>query len=163
MPIRRATPADAAALAALILPVIRAGDTYALPRDLSADAALGYWCAPDRETFVMEADGDILGSYYLRANQPGGGDHVANAGYIVAVPARGRGLAHEMAAHSIARARARGFTAMQFNFVVASNVRAIALWQSLGFAIVGRLPHAFRHPALGPVDAMVMFRSLETG
>jgi ribosomal protein S18 acetylase RimI-like enzyme len=163
MAIRRATPADAAAIAALILPVIRAGETYALPRDLSVDAALAYWCAPDRETFVMEADGQVLGSYYLRANQPGGGDHVANCGYIVDEGARGRGVARAMAADSLARARNRGFAAMQFNFVVSSNVRAIALWQSLGFAIVGQLPGAFRHPVLGPVDALVMFRSLKVG
>jgi ribosomal protein S18 acetylase RimI-like enzyme len=49
---------------------------------------------------------------------------------------------------------------MQFNFVVSSNTRAVALWESFGFEIVGRLPQAFHHPKLGYVDALVMFRSL---
>lgn len=160
MPIRPATPADADALLALILPVIRAGETYALPRDMGAAAALGYWCGPDRETFVCEEDGVVVGSYYLRANQAGGGGHVANAGYMVAQGFGGRGVARRMAAHSFARAAARGFRAMQFNFVVSSNTRAVALWQSLGFATVGRLPGAFRHPGQGFVDALVMMRDL---
>lgn len=112
------------------------------------------------ETFVIEEEGRLVGSYYLRANQPGGGDHVANAGYMVDPAARGRGVARRMARDSFDRARAAGFTAMQFNFVVSSNARAVALWQALGFAIVGRVPGAFRHPALGAVDALVMFRTL---
>lgn len=158
--IRPASPDDAAAIAALILPTISAGETYALPRDMSAEAAVAYWCGPDRRTFVMENEGRLLGSYFLRANQAGGGDHVANAGYIVDLHARGRGIAPAMATDSFDRARAAGFTAMQFNFVVSSNTRAVALSQALGFAVVGRLPCAFRHPTLGPVDALVMFRSL---
>lgn len=161
--VRPATPDDAVAIVAIILPVIRAGETYALPRDMSAAAALAYWCAPDRETFVLEEGGVILGSYYLRANQAGGGDHVGNCGYMVAADAQGRGVARAMAAHSIARARARGFRAMQFNFVIASNTRAVALWESLGFAIVGRVPDAFHHPVLGDVDALVMYRAIARG
>lgn len=160
MKIRPASPDDAAAIAALILPEIAAGETYALPRDMSAAAAVAHWCGPDRQTFVIEAEGRLLGSYYLRANQAGGGDHVANAGYMVDPTARGRGVARTMAADSFDRARTAGFTAMQFNFVVSSNRRAVALWQALGFAVVGRLPGAFRHPLRGPVDALVMFRSL---
>ena len=96
----------------------------------------------------------------MRANQLGGGGHVAICGYVTAPDATGRGVARAMALHSLAEAKARGFTAMQFNFVVASNSRAVALWQSLGFAIAGRLPGAFHHPTLGPVDALVMFRAL---
>lgn len=160
MMIRSASPDDAAAIAALILPEIAAGETYALSRDMNAAAAIAHWCGADRETFVLEAEGRLLGSYYLRANQAGGGDHVANAGYMVDPSARGRGVARAMAADSFDRARAVGFTATQFNFVVSSNMRAVRLWQALGFAIVGQLPGAFRHPALGPVDALVMFRSL---
>lgn len=158
--IRPATPGDAAAIAALLLPEIAAGETYALPRDMSAAAAVAHWCGPDRETFVIEEEGRLVGSYYLRANQSGGGDHVANAGYMVDPAARGRGVARRMARDSFDRARAAGFTAMQFNFVVSSNARAVALWQALGFAIVGRVPGAFRHPALGAFDALVMFRTL---
>ncbi|MDR6114192.1 MULTISPECIES: GNAT family N-acetyltransferase [unclassified Sphingomonas] len=160
MPIRPATRTDASAIAAIILPVIRAGETYALDPAMSEEAALAYWFGEDKTVFVAEEDGAILGTYYLRANQAGGGDHVANAGYMTAPAARGKGVARAMALHSFDEARARGFTAMQFNFVVASNAAAVHLWTALGFATVGRVPGAFRHPALGPVEALVMHRPL---
>lgn len=158
MHIRRAVDTDREAIWSIIGPVIRAGETYALAPDMSQEAALAYWLNDDRETFVAEAEGAILGTYYLRANQAGGGSHVANCGYMSAVG--GKGVARAMHRHSLDRARARGFRAMQYNFVVASNERAVKLWQSLGFAIVGRLPGAFRHPRLGEVDALVMYRVL---
>lgn len=151
---------DAAAVWRCLEPVIRAGETYALPRDMDEAAALAYWTAADRETFVAEDAGRVAGSYYLRANCQGGGAHVANCGYVTAADATGRGVARAMCTHSLDRARARGFTAMQFNFVVASNTRAVRLWHDMGFATVGRLPLAFRHPALGLVDALVMYRAL---
>ena len=158
--IRPARPADGDAIWAILEPTIRAGETYALDRDLTRANALAYWLGTDRETFVAEADGAILGTYYLRANQSGGGAHVCNCGYMTAASATGRGIARRMAEHSLRHAAARGFRAMQFNFVVGSNGRAVALWQALGFAIVGRLPGAFAHPALGYVDALVMYRTL---
>ncbi|BCI71502.1 acetyltransferase family protein [Sphingomonas sp. S17] len=160
MPIRPATQHDATAIAAIILPVIRAGETYALDPAMTQETALAYWLGADRASFVFEEDGRILGTYYLRANQAGGGDHVANAGYMTHPAARGRGVARAMALHSLDEARDQGFTAMQFNFVVSANAAAVHLWQSLGFAIVGRVPGAFRHPALGAVDALVMHRPL---
>jgi ribosomal protein S18 acetylase RimI-like enzyme len=160
MPIRPAKRDDAAAVWSIIGPTIRAGETYALPRDMSEAEALSYWMGPDRETFVVEEDGRIVGTYYLRANQAGGGDHVANCGYVTD-PAMGRrGIARRMCEHSLAHARARGFRAMQFNFVVDTNDRAVRLWTAMGFDVVGRLPRAFRHPSLGEADALVMFRAL---
>ncbi len=158
--IRRAGPGDAAAILAIAMPVIRAGETYALDRDMTPDDVLAYWTAPDRETYVMADGDDIVGVYYLRRNQAGGGGHVCNAGYMTAATATGRGVAARMAAHSFDRARALGYRAMQFNFVVSTNVRAVALWTRLGFAVVGRLPDAFRHPTAGYVDALVMYRAL---
>jgi len=158
--IRPATAEDAAAIWSIIAPIIRAGETYTLDRALSEADALAYWLGSDRETFVAEEDGRILGTYYLRANQAGGGAHVANCGYMTDMRATGRGIARRMAEHSLEQARARGFRAMQFNFVVSTNERAIRLWQSLGFDIVGRLPRAFHHPSQGDVDALVMFRML---
>lgn len=158
--IRPATPDDGAAIWAILEPVIRAGETYALDRDLSHGAALAYWLGADRWAFVAEAEGRVLGTYYLRANQAGGGAHVANCGYATQVEARGRGIARAMAEHSFAEARARGFLAMQFNFVVSSNAPALRLWQALGFETVGRVPEAFDHPALGLVDALVLHRRL---
>lgn len=161
MHIRPATLADALAILAIILPTIRAGTTYALDADMPEADALAYWTGADRETFVAEdAAGGIRGTYYLRANQHGGGRHVANCGYMTAPHATGRGVARAMCAHSLDHARTRGFTAMQFNFVIASNTRAVALWQAMGFAIVGTQPGAFRHPARGLVDAYVMHRPL---
>ncbi|AOH86450.1 acetyltransferase [Sphingomonas panacis] len=160
MSIRPATPTDRAAIWTILEPVIRAGETYALDRVLEQDAALAYWFAPGNRVFVAEADGVILGTYLLRANQAGGGAHVANCGYMTAPGATGRGVARAMCLHSLDQARAAGFRAMQFNFVVASNTRAVALWQACGFAVVGTLPRAFAHPSLGDVDALVMFRAL---
>lgn len=160
MPIRPALPQDADAIAAIILPVIRAGETYALDPAMTREAALAYWFGEDKTVFVFEEEDAVLGTYYLRANQAGGGDHVANAGYMTDPVARGRGVARAMALHSLGEAGARGFTAMQFNFVIASNEAAVHLWTALGFATVGRVPGAFRHPRLGPVDALVMHRPL---
>ena len=96
----------------------------------------------------------------MRANNRGGGAHVANCGYVVAPDAFGRGVAQAMCSHSLGEAKSRGFSAMQFNFVIASNERAVRLWQRMGFAIAGRLPGAFQHPRLGLVDAYVMLRNL---
>jgi ribosomal protein S18 acetylase RimI-like enzyme len=158
--IRKATVADSGAIWGILVPIIRAGETYTLPRDMNRDDALAYWNSPGHEVFVAEESGEILGTYYLRANQKGGGAHVANCGYITAAWASGRGVARAMCKHSLDYARERGFLAMQFNFVVSSNERAVKLWESLGFKIVGRLPVAFMHPTLGPVDALVMYRHL---
>ena len=160
MHLRPAQARDDDAIWDIIGPTIRAGETYVLPRDMSRADALAYWRSAAHEVFVAEAQGEVVGTYYLRANQPGGGAHVANCGYMTAPRATGRGLARLMCAHSLERARQRGFRAMQFNFVVASNERAVALWRSFGFEIVGRVPQAFAHPQLGLVDALVMYRLL---
>jgi ribosomal protein S18 acetylase RimI-like enzyme len=160
MQIRLATPKDHPAIWRIIEPVIRAGETYTLPRDMSEADAIVYWTGPDRETFVTEESGQIVGTYYLRVNQQGGGHHVCNCGYMTAAISTGKGIARQMCEHSLDHARRRGFKAMQFNFVVSTNERAVRLWQSFGFEIVGRLPGAFEHPRLGFVDALVMFRAL---
>ena len=104
--------------------------------------AIPHWTGPDREAFVAEKDGRIIGTYYLRANQAGGGAHVANCGYVTADDARGRGVARSMCEHSLLHARERGFRAMQFNCVISTNEQAIRLWESLGFimSVVSRSP-----------------------
>jgi len=160
MQIRKAQASDGPAILEIILPVIREGATYSLDPDLSAADALAYWTSPDKETFVAEDDNVIVGTYFIRPNQAGGGRHVCNCGYITRADVAGRGVARSMCQHSLTYARERGYRAMQFNFVVSTNERAVRLWQSLGFAIVGRLPAAFRHPAHGYVDALVMYQSL---
>jgi len=160
MLIREAVEKDADALWAMLEPTIRAGETYPLPRDMDRENALAYWLSPGYEVFVAEDQGEIVGTYFLKANQKGGGAHVANCGYMTAPHAMGRGVARAMCAHSLERARQRGFRAMQFNFVVSTNERAVRLWQSFGFEIVGRLPQVFEHPTIGFVDAFVMCRKL---
>ncbi len=158
--IRPARPHDRDAIWAILEPVLRGGDTYTQPRDISRDEALGYWLREDHEVFVAEDSERILGTYFLCANQAGGGSHVANCGYMTSPASQGRGVGRAMLEHSMARARERSFRAMQFNFVVSTNLRAISTWQAYGFEIVGRLPLAFRHPELGFVDALVMYRPL---
>ena len=160
MCIRSATRRDDDAIWQIVEPVLRAGETYTLPAEMSREDALAYWFSPRHYVFVAEKDGLVLGTYYLRANQKGGGAHVANCGYMTAQHATGRGVARAMCVHSLDVARQRGFRAMQFNFVVSTNERAVRLWASLGFETVGRLSGAFLHPELGYVDALVMYRAL---
>ena len=118
------------------------------------------WLAPVNECFVAHDGERVLGTYVLHANRNGGGAHVANCGYMTAADAQGRGVARALCAHSLDAARAAGFRAMQFNFVVASNHRAVALWHRMGFDTVGRVPEAFHHPVLGYTDALMMYRRL---
>jgi ribosomal protein S18 acetylase RimI-like enzyme len=158
--IRVATRGDDSAIWAILEPIIRAGETYALPRDWSREATIAWWHAAGHEAFVAEDSGVVVGTYFVCPNHLGGGAHVANAGYATALAAQGKGVARAMCEHSIEHARRREFRAMQFNFVIASNTRAVALWKGMGFAIVGTLPGAFEHPTLGFVDAFVMFRDL---
>ncbi|RKR06808.1 ribosomal protein S18 acetylase RimI-like enzyme [Kushneria sinocarnis] len=158
--IRAATDEDFEAIWAIFRPILEAGETYALDPGMSAEQGRGLWLEAPRASFVAEREGEILGSYYLKANFGGNGSHVANCGYIVADAARGQGIAGEMCRHSLTMARELGFTAMQYNSVIATNEGAIRLWQRHGFDIVGRLPGAFRHPRQGAVDALVMYRVL---
>ena len=160
MLIRPALPTDVDGIWRVLQPALHAGETYALPSDMAREDALAFWSAPSHEVFVAEERDTILGTYFLRPNGLGGGAHVANCGYTVAPAATGRGIAQAMCAHTLERARERGFLAMQFNFVVASNERAVRLWEHAGFHTVGRVPKAFRHPTLGLVDALVMHRFL---
>ena len=160
MSIRPATSHDLDAVWHILEPVFRAGETYAVDPAISRQDALAYWMGGDSEAFVFEDAGEVLGTYYLRPNHGGGGAHVCNCGYITAPAVAGRGIARQRGEDSLRRARERGFRAMQFNFVVASNVGAVHLWETLGFAAVGRLPNAFDHPARGMVDALIMYRQL---
>lgn len=160
-PIRPFEDADWPALWRVLEPVFRAGDTYSFAADITEADARRAWIDVPAVTFVAVApDGQVLGSYYLKPNQPGQGDHVCNAGYVVAAAARGQGIASRMCDHSQQQAGARGFRAMQYNLVVSTNEGAVRLWQRHGFEIVGTLPGAFRHPRLGEVDAHVMYKRL---
>jgi len=160
MEIRPAEEADRDAIWAFLKPVILAGEVFALPTGMDREAALQYWFTAGNWVHVVLVDGQMLGSYYLRANQQGGGSHVANCGYLTAISARGRGIAAAMCAHSLELGKSLGFRAMQFNFVVSSNTSAVHVWEKCGFKTLARLPDAFLHPSLGYVDALVMWREL---
>jgi ribosomal protein S18 acetylase RimI-like enzyme len=140
--------------------VVVAQETYAYDPALSKAQALHLWLEYPMCTLIAEEDGVLLGSYYLKANAAGPASHVSNCGYMVTPAARGRGVARLMCEHSQQLAREQGFSAMQFNSVVATNEVAVALWQKLGFEVVGRLPRAYRHARLGLVDCLVMFKWL---
>ena len=140
--------------------VVSAGDTYAYPKDTSKGEGQRLWMDVPRRTFVAEAGGEILGTYFIKANQSGPGSHVCNCGYMVPASARGKGVATAMCEHSQSIAQEMGYAAMQFNFVASSNQRAIRLWERMGFETVGRLPGAFNHPTKGFIDAFVMYKWL---
>jgi GNAT superfamily N-acetyltransferase len=144
--------------------VVRAGDTFVFSPDTDEQSAREYWMLPAPAgvfVAVNEPGGAIVGSSYVKANQPGLGGHVANAAFMVAPDAAGKGVGRALGEHAIEWARQAKFSAMQFNFVVATNTRAIALWRNLGFSIVGTVPQAFQHQGLGRnVDALVMHRFL---
>ncbi|MET7834615.1 GNAT family N-acetyltransferase [Micromonospora sediminicola] len=163
MEIRPATAADWPLIWPFLREIVAAGETYTWPRDVTEEQARALWMAapPGRTVVAVDPDGTVVGSAKLGPNQAGPGDHVANAGFMVAPAAAGRGVGRALAAHVLAAAHADGYRAMQFNAVVASNTRAVRLWRSLGFAVVGRVPEGFRHPDQGYVDLLVMYRRLD--
>jgi len=142
-------------------PIIRAGETYPYAMDMTVDQARRMWLDITESAYVAEDDdGSLLGTYYIKPNQPTLGAHVANCGYMVAAQARGRGVATSMCEHSQEEAVRLGYRAMQFNLVVEPNEASVYLWKKLGFNVVGRLPGAFKHPRLGYVDAFIMYKEL---
>lgn len=160
MNIREAAENDFGQIWPIFHEIVSVGETYAYPRNTSKEQALKIWIDTPRITYVFEEEGKVLGTYYLKTNQPGSGDHVCNCGYMVSTAARGRGLATAMCEHSQMIARELGYKAMQFNFVASTNEGAVRLWNKLGFDTVGRLPKAFNHPSKGYVDALVMYKWL---
>ncbi|MEO1657976.1 MAG: GNAT family N-acetyltransferase [Pseudomonadota bacterium] len=160
MIIRIAQPGDEDGIWSTLEPMIRAGDTYSLPHDWSRKQALAYWLGEDMTTHVAADGNNILGTYYMRTNKLGGGDHVCNCGYVVHPDARGQGLARRMGEHSLKTAKERGYRAMQFNFVVGTNAAALKLWPTLGFREIGQIPNGFRHPTHGFVNAHILYREL---
>lgn len=140
--------------------IIAGGDSYVNSSETNKSKARAKWMNKEAKTFVAEIDGKILGAYLLKSNQVGRGSHIANASYITDEKARGQGIGKALALHSIAKAKELGFHAMQFNFVVSTNIAAVKLWQSVGFRIIGTTPKAFNHKDLGYVDSYIMFREL---
>ncbi|MEU1811665.1 GNAT family N-acetyltransferase [Micromonospora sp. WMMD1076] len=163
MEIRTATPADWPLIWPFLRAIVAAGETYTWPLDVTEERARRLWMPPPpaRTVVAVAPDGALLGSAKLAPNQGGPGDHVANASFMVAPAAAGRGVGRALAAHVLDAARADGYRAMQFNAVVVTNTRAVELWRSLGFEVIGRVPEGFRHPTRGYVDLLVMYRRLD--
>ena len=158
--IRMAEERDRPAIWQIIKSVIAAGDTYVFSPDASKDEMMAYWFSPDKHNYVAVDDGEVVATFWLRANNPGLGKHVGNAAYMVAPHAHGKGIGKRVALWSLDEARRLGFTGMQFNFVVKSNTNAVALWQKLGFEIIGEIPDAFDHSKNGLTNAYIMYRKL---
>jgi L-amino acid N-acyltransferase YncA len=158
--IRAASAADADAIWRIFHYVVQGGDTYTFLPDTPRHQALAYFLGPGVASWVLEDDDRVIGVYKLTPNHTGLGSHVANASFMVDPAAQGKGAGRAMGEHCLNEARKAGYRAMQFNFVVSTNTAAVALWKKLGFEIVGTLPKAFRHQALGDVDAYVMYRFL---
>lgn len=162
MRIREATESDFDAIWPIFNEIVSAGETYAYPIETNKDEAFNRWMLLPRKTYAAEENNQILGTYYIKTNQGGPGDHVCNCGYMVSSKARGKGVATSMCEHSQKVAIELGYKAMQFNFVASSNDGAIRLWNKLGFDTVGRLPKAFNHPDQGYIDALVMYKLLDS-
>ncbi|HVE57909.1 MAG TPA: N-acetyltransferase [Pyrinomonadaceae bacterium] len=175
--IRKATEADKPEIWKIIKSVISGGDTYPFAPDSGEEEMLAFWFGAGKWTYVAvwseppalagglndESDGlngKIVGTFFLKANQPGLGSHIANAGYMVASEAKGKRVGRRMAEFSLEEARRLGFRAMQFNFVVKSNEIAVRLWQDIGFEIIGEIPEAFQHKEHGLTNALIMYRKL---
>lgn len=158
--LRKAKSEDYSGIWKVLEPVIREGTTYVFSPDSSEKKMMDYWLADDKHTYVAELEGEIVGTFYLKANQPDRGSHVVNAGYMVSPKSAGKGIGKAMAEFSFEEAKQLGFTAMQFNYVVKSNTSAVALWKKMGFEIVGEIPEAFDHPVFGPTNVFVMYRKL---
>ncbi len=159
--IRRFRESDWVEVWSVLEPVFRAGETYAFSPVISEAEAHYAWIEAPRQAYVAtEPHGPLLGTYFIKENQPGLGSHVCNCGYVVSQRVRGRGVATEMCLHSQRTAVGLGFVAMQYNLVVSTNTGAIRLWKRLGFAVVGTLPKAFKSRSRGPVDALVMYKQL---
>lgn len=174
--IRKATEADKPEIWKIIEAVIATGDTYVFAPDSTEEEMIAYWCSPEKHTYVavwteapknagilsddLHNSGEIVGTFFLKANQPGLGAHVGNAGYMVAPFAKGMRVGRTMAEYSLEESRRLGFKSIQFNFVVKSNAVAVKLWQDVGFEIIGEIPEAFDHARDGLTNAYIMYRKL---
>jgi GNAT superfamily N-acetyltransferase len=158
--IRVATKEDEEGLWKILEPVIRNGGAYVFSLDKSKKSLMDYWLGTEKTTFAVERGGELVGTFYLKANQEGLGNHVCNAGFVVAQEAEGQGLGRWMGTIALEEAKNRGYLAMQFNFVIQTNEPAVHLWKSLGFSVLGEIPEAYCHPKLGLVSALIFYKKL---
>jgi ribosomal protein S18 acetylase RimI-like enzyme len=168
--IRKADETDKPAVWEIIKSVISTGDTYGFYPNSSEEKMLAYWFADDKKIYVAVlsepeavatgSNSKIVGTFFLKDNQPDLGSHICNAGYMVSPKAKGKGIGRKMAEFSLIEAKNLGYRAMQFNFVVKSNEVAVKLWLALGFEIIGEIPEAFEHKEYGLTNALILYRKL---
>jgi len=158
--IRKAESQDENEIWNILKEVISKGDSFAFEPDSSMEKMMAYWMEREKHTYVAVLDDTIVGSFFIKDNQPGLGSHIANAGYMTSPLAGGKGIGKAMGQFSLEEAKRLGYKAMQFNIVVKSNVRAVQLWQSIGFKIIGEIPEAFNHRTLGLTNAYIMYQKL---
>lgn len=160
--IRDAAAADWPAIWGFMAGIVRAGETYTWDPAMTEAQARAKWMSgpPARTIVAVDDDGTVTGTAETHPNQAGPGAHVANAGFMVDPAYGGRGVARALCAHVLDAARADGYLAMQFNAVVETNTRAVAVWRSFGFEVIGTVPAAFHHPIHGYVGLHVMHRIL---
>lgn len=163
--VTRASEQDWPGIWEIFQDVISTGDTFAYAPETTEMEAHDLWMqrgthGTGAEPYVVRDGDEIIGTFTLRPNHHGLGAHVANAGYMVKASHRGRGIARAMCQFSLEEARRQGYRSMQFNYVVSTNMRAVELWQSMGFRIIGIAPGSFRHATHGFVDIYIMHRML---
>lgn len=140
--------------------VIREGKTYSYDPALTLEQGRAIWFSPEKTPFVALEHDRPVGTFYLRANQLGLGNHIANGGFMVAQGECGKGIGTAMAQRMVEEARKAGYYGMQFNFIVADNERSLRIWNRLGFDIVGTVPDAFRHSEKGYMPVHVLYKKL---
>ena len=133
--------------------IIDKGDSFAYSDNITKEEMLGYWCAPEKHTYVAIENDMVTGTFFIQSHQPGCGAHIANAAYAVSAKSEGKGIGKLIGMYSLEEAKRLGYTAMQFNLVVQSNMAAVALWKKHGFEIMGEIPNAFNHKKLGLTNA----------
>jgi len=158
--IRKSNSTDANEIWEILSAIIREGDSFAYSPQSTKDDMLSYWFHKSKHTYTAMLDGKIVGTFFIQDNQPGLGSHIANAGYATSPKAYGQGIGKQMGIFSLSEARRLGYKAMQFNIVVKTNERAVKLWKDLGFKVIGEIPDAFQHRALGLVNAYIMYQKL---
>lgn len=158
--IRRAIATDSEQIWEILEAINKRGDAFAYETDMPKHELLAYWFDSDKYCYVALHNSKIVGTFWLRDNQIGRGSHIANAAYAVSAASAGQGVGKQMGLFSLQEARKLGYHALQFNLVVKTNEKAVKLWQSIGFQIIGEIPEAFRHTDLGFVNAYIMYQKL---
>jgi len=159
--IRDATADDWPEIWPIFDAIVQAGETYAYDPALTSEQARDLWLErPPGRTVVALVDGRVVGTAKMGPNRPARGSHVGTASFMVGPAARGHGVGRALAEHVVDWHREHGYRGIQFNAVVETNESAVALWQSLGFRIIGTVPGAFHHPTHGYVGLHVMHLDL---